>query len=832
MYGVTWGLALFAILLTLFVLISFLPFSGRLRPLYHISHDTLVRSVCRLLPLLLLAACDIAAAPPSDSAGKPGPSARPTLPLTTTTRLAPTTPPQPTDADLAHALALRAIGNDEAVGVVLSAFIERFPTAAATRTARFYLAESYAHRARWTSAVEMLRSLANEPPDSLTPRILFWLARGYEEAGDWANAVATYTRFRDLKTPIEPYAALRQATQLQVLGRLDDAVAGYEYVTTTDIDPSARANGFEHAIALRSQLGQADRVLELYRQFIAFTTEPAQRAHLMAEAIPLARQLGQPDQARRWLLELVATFQGTPEAANAAAELIAAGDPDYTAANAARAFFAVERYPEALDQLDLALTVATPESLQALHHLRALTLRALARTYEALDAFDTAIAADPASSVGRQARLDRIQTLGQNGDAAGAAAGYRAFAADYPADPQAPEALDRAAIWLERLGDNESALEVRLALGQRYPQSDQGQQALHSAALTLFERGNYATAQSAWETLANNNQGYERARGFYWAARCARQLNTSPGLVSALFDKARSADPASYYGARAADELEVPRGTVALDAPITANEWGDLAAWVTSWPAHPPTDPAVITAVATNVAVQRAVELEAVGLYTESLVEWNALRTAWADAPDQLVPLARVAYAGGAYSVALRIGARLQTLAPADAPEPPSALRRILYPTPYPALVADQAHSAGLDPRLLYALLRQESHFDPRATSWVGARGLAQVMPTTAEGIAQRLAVNNFQLDDLYRPYISVRFGAFYLGQRINDMEGSVVAALSAYNGGLGNAMRWANGTYVADPDLFTERIDFIETENYVKSVYGFYNAYRSIYVP
>jgi soluble lytic murein transglycosylase len=130
----------------------------------------------------------------------------------------------------------------------------------------------------------------------------------------------------------------------------------------------------------------------------------------------------------------------------------------------------------------------------------------------------------------------------------------------------------------------------------------------------------------------------------------------------------------------------------------------------------------------------------------------------------------------------------------------------------------------------LYALLRQESLFNPGATSWVGARGLAQVMPATGQGIAQNLGVTDFHETDLYRPAVSIRFGAFYLGYQQRAMNGSLQAALSAYNGGPGNAQRWAGGTSVPDPDMFTEVIDYEETRSYVRLVYGYYGAYQRLY--
>lgn len=131
---------------------------------------------------------------------------------------------------------------------------------------------------------------------------------------------------------------------------------------------------------------------------------------------------------------------------------------------------------------------------------------------------------------------------------------------------------------------------------------------------------------------------------------------------------------------------------------------------------------------------------------------------------------------------------------------------------------------------MLYALMRQESLFNPYATSWVGARGLGQVMPATGRGIAAQLGITDFDIDNLYHPYISVKFGAYYIGQQVEMMNGSVQGGLSAYNGGPGNAQRWADGTRVADPDLFTEGIDYNETRNYVRLVYGYYGVYRELY--
>ncbi|HET9221397.1 MAG TPA: lytic transglycosylase domain-containing protein [Roseiflexaceae bacterium] len=170
---------------------------------------------------------------------------------------------------------------------------------------------------------------------------------------------------------------------------------------------------------------------------------------------------------------------------------------------------------------------------------------------------------------------------------------------------------------------------------------------------------------------------------------------------------------------------------------------------------------------------------------------------------------------------------RAPTQTSADAPE---ALRRLLFPTPYDEAVVANAREYGLDPRALYAMLRQESLFNPNAQSGAGAIGLGQIMPATGQGIAQNLKVEGFQESDLLRPAVSIRFGAFYLNHQLALMEGSLPGALSAYNGGPGNAQRWANGTRVGDVDLFAEAIDYPETRSYVKLVYGYYGVYQRLY--
>lgn len=769
-----------------------------------------------LVLLAALAACDTVELVPPATPQPSAPSASAPLP------------------SLARGLALRAVADDSAAADVFAALLDADPRAPDARAARLYLAESLGRAGRWPEAAEHARPLADAgPADELHARALFLLARAHEEAGAWADADTAYARYRALATPLAPYASMRQAAVRRALGRLEDAASGYEAAAAGDIARLQRAIAYEQAIALRVELGQPARALELYRELLGFAEQPAYRAPLLAAAAALAAQQGQPDQARAWLRAAVAEAPATAAALDAAAQLLADPQGALAPADAARVFAAHERWDDAVAQFDAAIVASDPAAQLAMRRERALALRALGRFDEALAELAAVGAAAPDGDTGRQAQLDWVQTLGQSGDVPRAIAGYQEFAAAYPDDPRAPEALRRAVTLLEGQGDAAGAASQRLDFARRYPAAEGAARARFLAGVHFFDTGRPDDARAVWDELRQASSGAVASQATYWAARAA---SGDPADAPAdMLDAARDAAPDSYYAARASELLgdHVP-GDAPLGQPVSADEWRAADQWLAAWSGASATAIAAREETLAQVpAAVRAVALADVGLTDEAIGEWRAPLEAWRDDPLLLYHAARAAYEGGVTYVALNAAERLVAISPAaGTAQEPAALRKLIYPTPYRALVTAQARTHGIDPLALYALLRQESHFNPAATSWVGARGLAQVMPATAQGIAADLGVADFHQDDLYRPEVSVRFGAYYLRRQLDGMSGSLPGALAAYNGGAGNAWRWAGGDSVPDPDLFVERIDFEETRGYVKLVYGYYDAYRRLYRP
>jgi soluble lytic murein transglycosylase len=765
-----------------------------------------------LAMLLTLVACDAAELVPTRPTPAPSAASPPAPPLT-----------------MAEALALRALADDTAAAEAFHALLDAAPAGPDARAARLYLGESLGRAGRWSEAGVFLQPLATDGVrDELAARASFLLGRVHEEAGAWAEAAAAYEAALLAATPLEPYVRLRQAAVLRALGRDEEAAAAYEAVATSSIARLQRAAAYEGAITTRLELGQPGHALALYRALFEFAEQPAYRAQHLLDAARLAETQGEPDQARVWRHEAAISAPDSVPALGATTLLLADPQGTLAPADAARVYAAHEHWDDALVQFDAAL--ASDSTRLDLRRERALVLRAQGDYQAALAELAAVSAADPDGETGRQARLDWVQTLGQSGDLPAAIEGYRQFAAAYPEDQRAPEALRRAIILLDQGGDAAAAAEQRLVFARGYPSAEGADRALFLAGLYFFEDGRADEASTVWEELRRASSGVVAAQAQYWQARAAADdpADASPELLEA----ARATSPDSYYATRAAELLGAEqRGTLAIGGPVTAEEWQAAERWLAEWSgAAPERIAAVQESIVAEPAAERALALAGVAQIADAVEEWRVPLDAWRDDPLRLYHAARAAYDGGLPYVALNAAERLVALSPdAGTASEPLALRKLIYPTPYRQIVIEQAGLYGLDPLALYALLRQESHFNPAATSWVGAQGLAQVMPSTAAGIAEELGVREFEPGDLHRPDVGVRFGAFYLRRQLDTLDGSLPGALAAYNAGAGNALRWA-GEGIADPDLFAERIDFGETRTYVKNVYGAYGVYRRMY--
>jgi len=154
----------------------------------------------------------------------------------------------------------------------------------------------------------------------------------------------------------------------------------------------------------------------------------------------------------------------------------------------------------------------------------------------------------------------------------------------------------------------------------------------------------------------------------------------------------------------------------------------------------------------------------------------------------------------------------------------------VFYPLPHHDIVFSMANEYNVDPYLVFAIIRAESKFQNTAQSPVGARGLMQIMPETAEWIAKQMKIDDFKAEDLHNPEVNIRFGCWYIRDLNAEFKGNIPLQVAAYNAGRGKVSQWIQeGRWDGDPNNI-EGIPFPETKQYVKNVLRNYQAYNAIY--
>ena len=152
------------------------------------------------------------------------------------------------------------------------------------------------------------------------------------------------------------------------------------------------------------------------------------------------------------------------------------------------------------------------------------------------------------------------------------------------------------------------------------------------------------------------------------------------------------------------------------------------------------------------------------------------------------------------------------------------------YPLAYRELIETFAAEYNLRPAFVAAVIRNESSFRPMAESSVGARGLMQLMPDTAEWIAGKLRVTGYAFERMYDPEANIRFGCWYLNYLSKMFSGNPVCVISAYHAGQGTVSAWLSDTAISSDGvtLELERLPQGPTKTYAERVIrddGIYEA-------
>jgi len=474
---------------------------------------------------------------------------------------------------------------------------------------------------------------------------------------------------------------------------------------------------------------------------------------------------------------------------------------------------------------------------------RARVLSGAGRLDEALHAIELAASAPGAAKVGRIERLRArgmalFHARGHGGEAAKALSECAAAGGAHAA-----EDAFYAARALSRVDRDEEAIRGYRDVARRYHDTTWGDQASFFVPYLRMLHGD-------WHECARGFAGYLRDRPHGQQVREARRDGALCTLLAGDARDAREAferlvedEPDPVVSARMADMAAL----AALrdgDRTHAVARWTDVSrSRPLSWPAlvararlahiGAPVPPAVdppSSAPASDPPALLTVSLpppadllHRLGLDGDAEM---ALRDREAAVTRGAGPRASEALclAYGQLGRARRLFQIAQTLPSAFLASAPTPATRwaweCAFPRPYADDVRDAERAEKLPVGLLWAVMRQESAFDPDAVSPARAVGLMQLMPDTARPVAEELGLPH---DDarLTSPSYAIRVGARVLRDLLDRFHGDVPLAVAAYNGGADSIERWEGRAPGMQLDTFVERIPYKETRDYVARVMG-----------
>ncbi|NLT43313.1 MAG: transglycosylase SLT domain-containing protein [Anaerolineae bacterium] len=747
--------------------------------------------------------------------------------------LAPEAEAEPASANLDAPLALMESGRyEEAAQSLIQLLPDMDPGAA--REARTHLAECYELSGSWTDAARLWHDLAIGTLDrDQRSAALFREASARQEAGELEEAAELYVGFHYLRpgSAAQSEALSRAADGFAALDRWPVAASYYQLALEHSTNPGERlglAYRLSEALLLSGQGNAALAALVAETGSVAADDLPRyqyQRARLELS-------LGQARAGRDRLLSVIQEYPRSSYAHPALVELVNAGEPVDEHRRGLVNYYA-QAYQPAVAAFERYLAAAPSDRVASAHHFAGLSYRGLGDFDSALAHLDAAIALtdDPDSPAAWPAKA---QTLDRMGDDQGAVEVHRAFAAAYPGHELAPASLLQAGILLEALGDLDGALQVYSGLLERHPTTDPGRAGAMRAGLTMARSGDWTSAGDWFQAAVDHcSSCTDSDRSGYWLGRALLAQGATESATEAL-EAVASSTAGGYYAYRARALLDgvdpVSQATSgSLLLPGTDEGRAEAEAWLlahhdSGWDTSQP--PAALSADGRWAALEEYLEL---GLRQKVVDTALALSRDYRhDAPVQYW-LSLWLRDRGLYRPSIQCAATIIYSTPDARQEVPAFIWGLMYPTHYADEVLPEASTRGLDPLLFFALMRQESLFDAAIGSSAGAQGLAQVMPATGEWIALQLGDAYYDPTDLLRPHIAIRYGLYYLRFQLDYLGGNVPAALAAYNAGPGNAQTWLSLSG-ADADFFYETVAFAETRRYLDTVLPNYQEYLRLY--
>ncbi|HEY3058544.1 MAG TPA: tetratricopeptide repeat protein [Chloroflexota bacterium] len=679
---------------------------------------------------------------------------------------------------------------DHAAAAQLYQSLVAAPDAAVAAAARLRLGQALLGAGRAVDALDVLQTADAAEPGSVAS---FLLGRALATMGRCEDALPAFQRFVDAnRGTLVAHGQAAQATCLQQLGRAADAVPLLAQAASNTALPRLQTIDVRERLALaRLRAGDTDGAAADYRTLLSSARSDSYRAELEYELGIVSGDVG----------HLRASVQLDPKtrAAQAALdELVSIGDPLARSFEAAETRFEQDRYREALAAYS-AFMDANPSDRRV-----------------------------PKAYYGRGVSLVRL-----NQDRAGIAV-LESIGQHFPNTLDAADGMFRGGRIRESLADLDGAAESYRAVMAQPGAGSRATDAQFRLAFVRFQQGRPAEAAAGWRDLTSRvTAPDDRAQAWFWLGKALRASDDLTGASAALVS-ARDADPRGFYGMRADDLLsgrDDPRAAVDRTLPLVERHADDdpsveLRAWAATRG-----DVATASARVTgDPGLARAEALLSMGLRREAIWEIGGVSDRIDNDVAGLAILGGWEQQHGLYNAALLLGYDLASAARVSLVSGPAPVRKLLYPLPHPAVLSRVAGPLHTDPLLFSGLMLQESLMDQDVESAAQARGLSQMIASTAYEAARALGVYDFRTSDLFHPNTSIQLGAYTFGRRLARYENRIFPAVAAYNASQFSVDGWLLSAGQADVDTFAEAIPFTETYPYVQRIYTNYRQYLELY--
>lgn len=638
----------------------------------------------------------------------------------------------------------------------------------------------------------------------------------------------------------------------------------------------ARETGFSladfatyYGASAARQAGQSNQAIEALDGFSGRYPGSALRFDAPALVAELLLEAGQPERAIRALTAEPRVRQRPPLALLLARAYWDNRRPEEATRVFQEVYYAFPTSSEskaavdALDRLRAELGANFPQVTEEIQTARAALLDAKSWVNDALSDYEALLAAHPDSPLAPRWKVGRVQCLVRLKQADRALELLQErFAANPELDAQRLAALVEAH---HQRADMPALLHTLDELRALYPQSAAYASALSLVGNRFVRDGDWKTASGYYQPLAEGFPDSEFAPEASWRVAWARYLEKelapatgalvnhiarypdSPRAPAALYwlgrmAAERGATPEaralymllqtrfvhSYYALQATQrlaELAPARGLRKKGedfCPLTP-----IAALAHQLPPRPPAPVPACVPATPSEALRPFLALQALSLENLGEQYLLAVLADRPDATDLLLARSRLRAEQRNPSAALLDARRaVPRYAEYEFSELPEEVWNLLYPRNYWELVRRQARVNGLDPYLVMGLIRQESAFNPRATSLANARGLMQILPQTASRSRRgRARVAR----KLYDPAYNVRFGCRYLRNLLQTFDGSFERALAAYHAGDFRVKDWLGKYSFREPAEFMETIPIPVTRAYVEAVLRDAAIYRQL---